>query len=215
MIVSIIIPVYDGEKYIARCIRSAMNQSLNKDTYEIIVINDGSTDNTSKVLKYLCDHIKLINLKKNMGIAYARNEGIKASRGRYILNLDADDYIDRDLLYVESIFLNMNSDWDAVSCDYVLVDENETHIRRVNSQKNPIACGIMFRVERLIDIGLYDPKFMLNEDMDLRMRFEKKYSIKHIELPLYRYRQHESNSSKDLIKKEKFGRLLDRKNYRK
>jgi len=208
MVVSVIIPVYNGEKYIARCIRSAMNQSLSKDLYEIIVINDGSTDNTAEVLKYVSNHIELINLKKNMGIAYARNEGIKASRGRYILNLDADDYIDRDLLYVESMFLNMNTDWDAVSCDYVLVDDKEAHIKRVNSQKKPIACGIMFRVERLIEIGLYDPKFMFNEDMDLRIRFEKKYNIKHIELPLYRYRQHDGNSSNDRQKKKKFGNLF-------
>jgi len=211
MIVSIIIPVFNAEKYIARCIRSAMNQSLNKGLYEIIVINDGSTDNTAEVLKYVSSHITLIELKNNMGIAYARNEGIKASRGRYILNLDADDYIDRDLLYMESMFLNMNPDWDAVSCDYVLVNEKEEHLKRVNSKKNPIACGIMFRVERLIDIGLYDPKFMMNEDMDLRIRFEKKFAIKHIELPLYRYRQHENNSSKDQLKKEKFGSLLKRK----
>jgi glycosyltransferase involved in cell wall biosynthesis len=211
MIVSVIIPVFNSEKYIARCIRSAMNQSLSKDLYEIIVINDGSTDNTAEVLKYVGSHITLIDLKKNMGIAYARNEGIKASRGRYIINLDADDYIDRDLLYVESMFLNMNPDWDAVSCDYILVDEKEAHIKRVNSKQNPIACGIMFRVERLIDIGLYDPKFVFNEDMDLRIRFEKKYTIKHIELPLYRYRQHDNNSSKDQIKKEKFGKLLKEK----
>ncbi len=188
-----------------------MNQSLSKDLYEIIVINDGSTDNTAEVLKYVSNHIELINLKKNMGIAYARNEGIKASRGRYILNLDADDYIDRDLLYVESMFLNMNSDWDAVSCDYVLVDEKEAHIKRVNSKENPIACGIMFRVERLIEIGLYDPKFVFHEDMDLRIRFEKKFNIQHIELPLYRYRQHENNSSKDHRKKVMFGDLLKRK----
>lgn len=211
MIVSVIIPVFNSEKYIARCVRSAMNQSLSKDLYEIIVINDGSTDNTAEVLKYVGSHITLIDLKKNMGIAYARNEGIKASRGRYIINLDADDYIDRDLLYVESMFLNMNPDWDAVSCDYILVDEKEAHINRVNSKKNPIACGIMFRVERLIDIGLYDPKFVFNEDMDLRIRFEKKFSIKHIKLPLYRYRQHDNNSSKDQVRKEKFGNLLKKK----
>jgi glycosyltransferase involved in cell wall biosynthesis len=104
MIVSVIIPVHNAEKYIARCLRSAMNQSLGSEFYEIIVVNDGSTDNTSEVLKYFSEHIKLINLKKNKGIAFARNEGIKASRGRYIINLDADDYINRDLLYIESLF---------------------------------------------------------------------------------------------------------------
>jgi hypothetical protein len=100
---------------------------------------------------------------------------------------------------------------DAVACDYVLVNEKEEHIKRVNAHKNPIACGIMFRAERLISIGLYDPKFMFNEDMDLRIRFENKFTVKHIELPLYRYRQHNNNSSKDEIKKEIFGNLLKKK----
>jgi glycosyltransferase involved in cell wall biosynthesis len=215
MIVSVIIPVYNAGKYIARCIRSAMNQSLGSDLYEIIVVNDGSTDNTSEVLKYFSEHIKVINLDENMGIAYARNEGIKLSRGRYIVNLDADDYINRDLLYVESLFLNLNANWDAVSCDYFLVNEKEEHIKRVNAKKNPIACGIMFRAEKLIDIGLYDPEFMFNEEMDLRIRFEKKFTIKHIELPLYRYRQHGNNSSKDQQKKAKFDSLLIKKHKKK
>ena len=69
----------------------------------------------------------------------------------------------------------------------------------------------MFRVERLIEIGLYDPNFMFNEDMDLRIRFEKKFVIQHVALPLYRYRQHENNSSKDRLRKRKFNKLLKNK----
>ena len=55
----------------------------------------------------------------------------------------------------------------------------------------------MFRIEHLINIGMYDEKFLLNEEKDLRIRFEKKYKIIRIELPLYRYRMHENNNTKD------------------
>jgi len=70
----------------------------------------------------------------------------------------------------------------------------------------------MFRVERLIDIGLYDPEFEANEEKDLRMRLEKKnYVIKNIELPLYRYRQHSSNLTKNKSMMEKYDKLLKQK----
>lgn len=212
MEVSIIIPVYNAEEYIARAIRSALDQSWDKKRFEVIVVNDGSTDNTSKILDYYSNMVRIINLKENKGLAYARNEGIRASNGRYIVCLDADDYMHNDLIFIESTFLNMDPQWNAVSCDYYIVNEFEEHIKRMNGEENPIACGVMFRVERLIDIGLYDAEFEANEEKDLRIRFEKKnYIIKNIDLPLYRYRQHASNLTKNKQKLEKYDKLLKQK----
>ena len=59
--------------------------------------------------------------------------------------------------------------------------------------KDPIGCGIMFRKKQLIDIGLYDIEFKIHEERDLRKRFEKKYQINKIDIPLYRYRRHQAN----------------------
>jgi len=212
MEVSVIIPVHNAEKYVGRAIRSALDQNFDKNKLEVIVVNDASTDNTSKILDYYSKRIKTINLKKKKGLAYARNEGIRASSGRYTALLDADDFMYNDLLFIESSFLNLNPQWDAVSCDYVIVDEHEEHIKRINGEEKPIACGTMFRVERLIDIGLYDPEFEANEEKDLRMRLEKKnYLIKNIELPLYRYRQHSSNLTKNKNVMKKYDKLLKEK----
>jgi hypothetical protein len=61
----------------------------------------------------------------------------------------------------------------------------------------PIACGIMFRTDQLIDVGLYDESFLLHEDRDLRFRFLKKYDIHRVELPMYRYRRHDTNITND------------------
>ena len=82
---------------------------------------------------------------------------------------------------------------DAIACDYILVDDHEEVLARKNCIEEPIACGIMFRTEQLIDIGLYDESFLLHEERDLRIRFLKKYSIHRLELPLYRYRRHNAN----------------------
>jgi len=211
MEISIIIPVYNAEKYIARAIRSALNQTLDKKRFEVIVVDDGSTDNTSKIFDYYADKVKIVRLKGNRGLAHARNEGIRVSNGRYVVCLDADDYMHNDSIFIESTFLNMNPQWDAVSCDYYIVNEFESHIQRKNGEQDPIACGVMFRVERLIDIGLYDTNFRANEEKDLRIRFAEKYRISNIGLPLYRYRQHISNLTKDKKTMEQYSKVLKEK----
>ncbi len=208
MQVSVIITCHNYARYLSRAIRSAVNQSFDRKDYEIIVVNDGSTDETKKVMSSFSGFIKPINLKSNLGLAAARNEGLKKAIGRYVINLDADDYIDENLLLIESIFLNFNASWDAVSCDYYLVDEDENHIKRVSGEKKPIACGVMFRTDRLFEIGLYDENFKMREEEDLRIRFGKSHIIKNIELPLYRYRKHENNMTNNREGMKKYKKIL-------
>lgn len=90
---SIIVPVYNTEKYVKRCLDSINSQSF-KD-YEVIIINDGSTDNSSDIIsKY---PYKIIN-QENQGLSMARNNGVKDASGEYLIFLDSDDYIEKDLL---------------------------------------------------------------------------------------------------------------------
>ena len=205
MHVSIIIPVYNGEKFIQRAIRSVVDQNFPRKQFEIIVVDDESTDNTLDIIQPFKDTIRIMRHEKNMGLATSRNTGIKAARGQYVVNLDADDYLHQDFLYIEVMFLSLNEDFDAVSCDYYIVDENEKHLERRNATEYPIACGIMFRMEQLIDIGLYSEDFLVREEEDLRQRFLKRYRIHHIPLPLYRYRKHDDNitNNQELMKKYK------------
>jgi hypothetical protein len=100
------------------------------------------------------------------------------------------------------MFLAENREMDAVSCDYLLVNDREEVITRKNCMDEPIACGIMFRTDQLIDVGLYDESFLLHEDRDLRFRFLKKYEIHRVELPMYRYRRHDSNITNDDVADE-------------
>lgn len=211
MQVSVIITCHNYARYLSRAIRSVINQTLDGDDYEIIVVNDASTDETEKVMKTYSGRIKPLTLTKNAGLAAARNEGIKSALGRYVVNLDADDYVDENLLLVEMLFLNFNSTWDAVSCDYYLVDENEKHIGRISGSEKPIACGVMFRTDLLFGIGLYDENFKMREDEDLRIRFEKNHNIKNLELPLYRYRKHDNNMTNNKKGMAKYKKILKSK----
>ncbi len=193
--ISVIVPVLNREKYIGRCLRSLLSQTIGKDNFEIIVVNDGSTDSTLKIINAFKEDIKIINNEKNIGLPYSLNMGIKNSKGKYIVRVDSDDYVNSEFLKTLYLFVSLNSDYDAAACDYYLVDDAENIIKRVNCDEQPIGCGIIFDTKNLIDIGLYNENFKLNEEKELRKRFEKKFKIKRIPLPLYRYRKHGSNMS--------------------
>ncbi len=209
--VSLIITAYNYDRYIERALRSAMEQNYDPRKYEIIVVNDKSTDNTAKILDNFADVARIFNLDENVGLAAARNFGIKKARGQFVIFLDADDYIHHDLIYVEHLFLEQNSNLDAVSTDYFLVDEKGNHLEHVDASEKPIACGIMFRKDYLFDIGLYDEDFRAREEEDLRFRFTKKFAIYNLPIPLYRYRMHENNLTKDEKAMDHFEKELKKK----
>ena len=100
--VSVIIPVYNVEKYLRKCLDSIINQTL-KDI-EIIIVNDCSTDNSLQIIeeyKQKDDRIVFVDLKQNKGVSNARNEGIKLSTGHYIAFIDADDFLEKN--YIEKL----------------------------------------------------------------------------------------------------------------
>ena len=200
--VSIIITSYNYGKYIERAIRSCLEQTLDNSEYEIIIVNDCSTDFTEKILENYKSEARVFNLKKNIGLSAARNFGIKQSKGQFVVFLDADDYLHKQIISIEKLFLEENNSLDAVSVDYYQVDERGTHKKYFNAEKNPIACGIMFRKDLLYEVGLYDENFLAREEQELRHRFEKKYKINNLSVPLYRYWIHDDNLTKNNNKME-------------
>jgi glycosyltransferase involved in cell wall biosynthesis len=209
--VSLIITTYNYARYVERAIRSALDQSLPLDRYEIIVVNDASTDHTPAILANYEDQVRVFNFEQNQGLAAARNFGIKKARGQFVVFLDADDYIHRDLLKVQKLFLEENNALDAVSTDYWLVDERGAHLKHVSAEEQPIACGVMFRKDFLFEVGLYDEDFKAREEEDLRIRWLKRFKIYNLILPLYRYRMHDSNLTKNDEAMDDAAKLLDKK----
>lgn len=122
-LVSIIVPVYNLEKYIGRCIASVINQTYLK--IEIIIIDDGSTDKTGEICEKYArerDNIKLIH-KKNEGVSKARNIGIEFAKGEYITFLDGDDYLENDAIE-NMLKITKKENSDITICNVRDINEN-------------------------------------------------------------------------------------------
>lgn len=211
---SVIIPARNAERFIGRAIRSVLNQSIALGEYEVIVVDDHSSDRTTYALDLFKDEITILRNERQLGLPGSLNRAIKSARGKFVVRVDADDYVRSDYLLILQRFLEDNTYMDAVACDYYVVDDAENIIERRNCMQHPIGCGIMFRADHLIDIGLYDDNFLMHEDRDLRVRFLKKYAIHRIELPLYRYRRHNGNMTNDREAWENFEQQLKGKHER-
>lgn len=121
---SIIVPVYNSDKYIAKCIESIISQKY--ENIELILIDDGSTDNSLTIMKKYKDKDKRVFVYSNTnhGVSYTRNYGLEKSTGEYITFVDSDDYVDEDM-YVEMINTLENEKTDMVICTYKkVIDES-------------------------------------------------------------------------------------------
>ncbi len=197
MDVSIIIPAYNAEKYLARAIRSVLS-NFTKYKFEVIVVNDGSTDETEKIITTFGNLITYIKNDKNYGLPYSLNRAIDFSKGRYIIRIDADDFVNENYLQFHAAFLDLNTNYQAVRSDYLVIDENENVLGRECQIENPIGCAIMFRTEVLKALGCYNEKLRRDEEVCLLQRFYKSgYRMGELNIPLYRYRDVPGSLSKE------------------
>ena len=129
-LISIIIPIYNTQKYLEKCIESVENQTYNN--MEVILVNDGSTDSSEKVIQpYLQKYENIKYYKKeNGGLSDARNYGIQKATGDYICFLDSDDYIDIDLF--SNLKKYIDSDYDMIKYKLIKVDEDYNEIDKVD-----------------------------------------------------------------------------------
>ena len=201
-LVSVIITNYNYGLFLARAIRSCIQQSLDKNSYEIIVIDDCSTDHSKSIIGNYSEHVKPIFNEKQMGIAYCSNLGIKHSNGIYVIRVDSDDYINYKTLEILLMFLNQNPTYAFAYCDHIIVNENEGREHRVfmNNEETMMrhGAGIMFKKSAIEAVGLYDEEMMNCEDMVLIKTLELHgHKGIHVQLPLYRYLRHGANMTAD------------------
>ena len=189
MELSIIVPAYNCEKSICICIDSILNSEYK--SYEIIIINDGSTDNTVYTItnKYLSkNNIIIINLEKNQGVSYCRNIGIEKASGEYITFVDADDYVSTNI-YSEMMRIVKEQAVDCCVCDYceVFPDgsiQNSKYNYKNNVLNNekciksflvdnisPSACDKIFKAELLKKYVRFDSKLKVGEDILFCLNF--------------------------------------------
>jgi glycosyltransferase involved in cell wall biosynthesis len=202
--ISILIPIFNAENTVKQTIESCYEQTF-KD-FEIIAVNDQSTDNTQSILDEYKDrpNFKILNTKdvNNKGIVAALNYGISNASGEYIARLDADDFMDPRRLELQSIEFLRNPDLLLCSTDARIVDENGSLINICLSSTDDLdeldyKCCIVHPTvmwkKNFFDNNklLYDKEFEYAEDYDLWFRFRKiagPNSYKHISIPLLFYR---------------------------
>ena len=122
---SIIVPVYNVEKYLAKCIESILNQT-NQD-FELLLVNDGTKDNSQKIIdEYVAKYPDKVYgfVKENGGLSDARNYGVERAKGEYIIFIDSDDYVDDELLEKVNDAIEKNAGVDVVGYNLVDVDES-------------------------------------------------------------------------------------------
>ena len=173
-LVSIIVPVYNAERFLKETIETVLNQTYKN--WELLLINDCSTDNSSVVAKnYLSDKVKWIDMEKNGGAALSRNKGIEVSKGRYICFLDADDLWDKTKLEKQIEFMISNNCAFSFT-GYEFADENgkpngkKVHVlSKINynqALKNTTiwTSTVMFDMNKLTKEDIYMPNVRRGQD---------------------------------------------------
>lgn len=214
MDLSVIIINKNYKKYIENCISSCQGQKT-KYLYEIIVIDDGSTDGSLKLIeKFKNQNIRIFKTK-NKGIEKASNLGLKKSTGKFIMRVDSDDYLRNNC--IEILMNSMNKKkYSFVYSDYFLINEKKK-IRRIHLPKfnqkeifergDFLATGTIYRKKIVQKIGYYNENKknsgLENYELVLKLLL-KKNGGKHINKSLFYYRKHKKNIStkiKDKIEK--------------
>ena len=206
--ISVVVPVRNQELFIGRCIRSLLNQTLPRSEFEIVVVDDASEDRTRYALGLFGDDVRVLHNETRRGLPASLNDGLRNSKGRFVVRVDGDDYVHSEYLNVLSLHLTLNPTMDAIACDYHVVSDGEQILETRSCIESPIGCGIMFRIDHLVQLGLYDESFSFREDAEMRIRFLKEHTIQRVALPLYRYRRHSNNMTNDHDAMAEFTRNL-------
>jgi glycosyltransferase involved in cell wall biosynthesis len=221
--VSVIIPCYNAEKYIAESIKSVLTQ--NYTHFELVVIDDGSTDHSSKLITAFKDkRIIYSRNHQNKGFTYTLNKAIKLAKGKYIARLDADDVMLPNRLALQVDFLEKNSDYGMVGGYHYEIDTYGMPIQKIEPYQNneelklnllfsnPFAHPVITMRSDVVKALNYNGNFKYCEDYDLWFRIAEKYKLKNLPCPLLNYRVliHNSSANNSKLMKQNVLNLLSR-----
>lgn len=198
-LISILIPAYQAEKTISRCLDSALSQSC--DNYEIVVIDDGSTDSTLSICGMYCNNERVrLYTQENKGIAFTRQRLVELAKGRYLQFVDADDWIESDLVELHSKILS-EKDCDIIISDFILEKLNSSKYRAqmptslttdalITDISSPKLLGVLWNklVKKELFEGLKFPNLRYCEDWSICVQlFMRASSFYYVGRALYHY----------------------------
>ncbi len=205
---SVILPVYNAEPYIADAIKSVLQQRF-KD-FELLIINDGSTDKSLQIIqKYAKQDTRIrIISRENKGLVASLNEGISLASANLIARQDADDLSIKDRFSMQIKFLQDHPAYVVVGSSVKVIDNkgsvlhnhrvllDDPELRQELLIRSPFAHGsVVFRKSAAIAAGLYRQDYWPAEDYDFWLRLSLEGKLANIDKPLYMYREHETSIS--------------------
>jgi len=207
--VSVIIPMYNSEKYLEECINSVLNQTYKN--FELIIINDCSTDSSLSILNKITDNrIKIVNFKENKGVSISRNKGIELATGDYICFLDSDDFWVPEKLEKQLEFIEKNN-YEFIYSNYAFWKNNKktktTNVPEELTYEQAIknttifVSTVMLNMKKLKKEDIYMPNLTIGQDTSTWWQILKKgitaYGMKEV---LAYYRVYKQSLSSNKIK---------------
>ena len=205
--VTVYITNFNYSEYIEKSIRSVLSQTYKN--IEIIIVDDNSTDRSKEILKKFIKHpkIKIIFNKKNLGLLKSSNIAIKASSAKYIMRLDADDFLNKKIVEVFIKKMIKKPNIAMVYSDYYEVNSNGKKLGAIkqinlNSKKSikdrPIlAACCLFKKEALFSVNLYDESFTRQDGYDIWYKLFDNYDFEYVPKYLFFYRKHQNSLTKN------------------
>lgn len=201
-LITVYITNYNYESYLRQSIESVLNQSL--QDFELIIIDDGSTDGSKAIIETFREHPKVsIIYQQNKGLNITNNVAMRTANGKYLMRLDADDFLESNALEVMSSILEQDDELGLVFPDYYYVNakgiktgEEKRHNfeKEVSLYDQPAhgACT-MVRLQFLKELGGYNESFTCQDGYDLWIKFIMHHKVTNVTQPLFSYRRHGNN----------------------
>lgn len=203
--VSVLMPVYNGEKYLHQAIDSILGQTFTD--FEFLIINDGSTDSSAEIIESYNDpRIRLVHNKTNLKLIETLNKGIRLARGQYIARMDCDDISMPERLSKQVVFMDAHPEVNILGTGFYVIDSKGKSSYKVLFPLNHhflswslcFYCPIchpstIIRKDALLKIGGYDPKMLHAEDYDLWRRLSKKTKLANLPEILLCLRKHKDS----------------------
>lgn len=201
IVVSVYLVCHNYEEYVEQAIESVLNQTYKN--FELIIIDDGSTDNSKEIINR---YVKYPNIRvifqENKGLIATNNIAVRAANGKYVMRLDADDYLENSALLVLVNAIEESNDLALVFPDYYYVDkhgnitgqEKRHNFEDVNLLDQPAhgACTLIRR-QYLLEVGGYSSEFDCQDGWDVWLKLTETYKVMNVNLPLFNYRKHGEN----------------------